>query len=93
MYEFIFEDTTPPTHCENPVISGASGKRCNATVCKSNESSHHACANNIGADTHMYCECSQNKDMDEQGKRIRHYFRENKLSGELRCPSCRANCL
>jgi len=95
MYEFIFEDTTPPTHCKDPVIAGANGRRCNATICMAHGASHHVCADRqekVGTSMHMYCECKQNMDNDETGKRIKYYFRENKLGNELKCPSCRDNC-
>jgi len=93
MYEFIFEDTTPTTHCADPVVSGATGGSCNGNKCLAGGNSHHACADrNIGPGTHMYCECRKNKDQDHAGRAIKHYFRENILGDQLKCPSCRDNC-
>lgn len=92
MYEFIFEDTTPPTHCKDPVLSGATGGKCGPR-CISGGSAHHRCADKDTKYVHMYCECPRNRDYDETGVRqVRHYFKETSLGDGLICPSCRANC-
>jgi hypothetical protein len=97
-FEIITTPSKPPTHCSGkngspPLLSAAHNERCDAEEgCIDGASSHHACTRTSDA---LYCECDKNKDKNERGRSIRHYF--SRAKGDMHeyhtlCVYCYEHC-